>query len=65
MWLNLLSPQFSVETLGDTIELEDKQKQEPTGSSVSKEVLINQYLKMSKQSEGSKDIDLLQTQVLL
>ena len=51
-------PLVSVETLGDTIELEDKQKQEPTDSSVSEEV--PNPISVSEKvetSDGSKDID--------
>ena len=51
-------PLVSVETLGDTIELGDKQKQEPTDSNVSEEV--SQSIPLSENVEtdkGSNDID--------
>lgn len=51
-------PLVAVETLGDTIELEDKQKQEPTDSTVSEE--LSQSIPVSENVEtdkGSNDID--------
>lgn len=51
-------PLVSVETLGDTIELGDKQKQEPIDSKVSEE--LSQSIPVSENVEtdkGSNDID--------